>query len=130
DLFDLFFYFFFFSSRRRHTRSYGDWSSDVCSSDLMGIDEARIVIARHVISHTKQPLAHDRLRQLVKAHLFQAGVLAQVKNRKSPDVGAVACIVAVDLGWTHSAVAGEVVRQDAVALEPAAYPLGMIANRS
>src|SRR5207248_7659195 len=27
---------FFFSSRRRHTRSYGDWSSDVCSSDLGG----------------------------------------------------------------------------------------------
>src|SRR5437867_12988285 len=26
--------YFFFSSRRRHTRSYGDWSSDVCSSDL------------------------------------------------------------------------------------------------
>src|SRR5207248_8154708 len=26
--------FFIFSSRRRHTRSYGDWSSDVCSSDL------------------------------------------------------------------------------------------------
>src|SRR5207248_7803308 len=25
---------FFFSSRRRRTRSYGDWSSDVCSSDL------------------------------------------------------------------------------------------------
>src|SRR6266516_3225929 len=25
---------FFFSSRRWHTRSYGDWSSDVCSSDL------------------------------------------------------------------------------------------------
>src|SRR5207248_8577227 len=24
-----------FSSRRRHTRSYGDWSSDVCSSDLL-----------------------------------------------------------------------------------------------
>src|SRR2546426_8413959 len=27
--------FFFFSSRRRHTRLQGDWSSDVCSSDLM-----------------------------------------------------------------------------------------------
>src|SRR5207248_8920900 len=26
---------FFFSSRGRHTRSYGDWSSDVCSSDLV-----------------------------------------------------------------------------------------------
>src|SRR5438876_10716437 len=29
------FFFFFFSSRRRHTRWTGDWSSDVCSSDLV-----------------------------------------------------------------------------------------------
>src|SRR5256885_5393659 len=28
------FFLFFFSSRRRHTRLQGDWSSDVCSSDL------------------------------------------------------------------------------------------------
>src|SRR5256885_10956096 len=28
---------FFFSSRRRHTRLQGDWSSDVCSSDLIGL---------------------------------------------------------------------------------------------
>src|SRR5256885_4653114 len=28
------FLLFFFSSRRRHTRLQGDWSSDVCSSDL------------------------------------------------------------------------------------------------
>src|SRR5207245_11318708 len=28
-------FFFFFSSRRRHTRCYRDWSSDVCSSDLL-----------------------------------------------------------------------------------------------
>src|SRR3712207_9385174 len=27
--------FFFFSSRRRHTRYWRDWSSDVCSSDLI-----------------------------------------------------------------------------------------------
>src|SRR5215813_14690024 len=27
--------FFFFSSRRRHTRCGRDWSSDVCSSDLI-----------------------------------------------------------------------------------------------
>src|SRR5437762_7324413 len=31
----LYFFFFFFSSRRRHTRYIGDWSSDVCSSDLV-----------------------------------------------------------------------------------------------
>src|SRR2546422_9165800 len=30
--------FFFFSSRRRHTRCSRDWSSDVCSSDLMAAD--------------------------------------------------------------------------------------------
>src|SRR5207249_7502882 len=30
-------FFFFFSSRRRHTRSKRDWSSDVCSSDLVVI---------------------------------------------------------------------------------------------
>src|SRR3712207_1501587 len=30
-----FFIFFFFSSRRRHTRYWRDWSSDVCSSDLV-----------------------------------------------------------------------------------------------
>src|SRR2546426_3678787 len=29
------YFFFFFSSRRRHTRLQGDWSSDVCSSDLI-----------------------------------------------------------------------------------------------
>src|SRR6266487_1467419 len=34
DLLDI--VFFFFSSRRRHTRWTGDWSSDVCSSDLRG----------------------------------------------------------------------------------------------
>src|SRR5699024_11781444 len=30
-------FLFFFSSRRRHTRSKRDWSSDVCSSDLIGL---------------------------------------------------------------------------------------------
>src|SRR3712207_3712488 len=28
---------FFFSSRRRHTRYWRDWSSDVCSSDLLAV---------------------------------------------------------------------------------------------
>src|SRR5205814_4497889 len=31
-------HFFFFSSRRRHTRCLSDWSSDVCSSDLGGVN--------------------------------------------------------------------------------------------
>src|SRR5262249_56320928 len=31
---------FFFSSRRRHTRLVSDWSSDVCSSDLLDAQRA------------------------------------------------------------------------------------------
>src|SRR5947209_2727793 len=33
--------FFFFSSRRRHTRYWRDWSSDVCSSDLLPLGAER-----------------------------------------------------------------------------------------
>src|SRR2546429_5277114 len=33
---------FFFSSRRRHTRCSRDWSSDVCSSDLVAPDERTV----------------------------------------------------------------------------------------
>src|SRR5205807_5901538 len=36
-LFSLRRFLFFFSSRRRHTRLQGDWSSDVCSSDLQAL---------------------------------------------------------------------------------------------
>src|SRR5688500_20186406 len=41
-------HFCFFSSRRRHTRLLGDWSSDVCSSDLVDLpDTARSRILHH-----------------------------------------------------------------------------------
>src|SRR5438876_7594136 len=41
---------FFFSSRIRHTRWTGDWSSDVCSSDLLEAVDGRIVIPdMHVV---------------------------------------------------------------------------------
>src|SRR2546422_1269798 len=42
--------FFFFSSRRRHTRCSRDWSSDVCSSDLMSSSDIR-----HVTDDTFDP---------------------------------------------------------------------------
>src|SRR2546429_2749556 len=35
-------FFFFFSSRRRHTRCSRDWSSDVCSSDLVRLQRAGV----------------------------------------------------------------------------------------
>src|SRR6266852_6982300 len=65
---------FFFSSRRRHTRCYRDWSSDVCSSDLVGEAAGLIHQAGGVASlahPTKikrgQPLLFaDDLRPLIK----------------------------------------------------------------
>src|SRR5690348_17401038 len=54
--FAVFFFFFFFSSRRRHTRWTGDWSSDVCSSDLADwpelVAEALAAEARGLITVT------------------------------------------------------------------------------
>src|SRR5437870_13617805 len=54
-------FFFFFSSRRRHTRWPRDWSSDVCSSDLRGLEwalsEARRCIHNNDIEGLRQLLA-------------------------------------------------------------------------
>src|SRR5690348_17576701 len=48
---------FFFSSRRRHTRWTGDWSSDVCSSDLI----ARQAGVKEKVT-TRLPLLRGYLR--------------------------------------------------------------------
>src|SRR2546421_1821078 len=42
---------FFFSSRRRHTRSDRDWSSDVCSSDLLPARRVVIVDSQRPSRH-------------------------------------------------------------------------------
>src|SRR5687768_17737395 len=42
DVILILFLFFFFSSRRRHTRCSRDWSSDVCSSDLVVATGSRV----------------------------------------------------------------------------------------
>src|SRR5688500_20386605 len=54
---------FFFSSRRRHTRLQGDWSSDVCSSDLSqrgkeGVERLSEVLA----AVTKAGIRAERVR--------------------------------------------------------------------
>src|SRR6266516_5216664 len=74
-------YIFFFSSRRRHTRSYGDWSSDVCSSDLRlegalgpvpGLDVADVVVRPGA---EPQLVAQPEDRVVVIADVEDAGVL-------------------------------------------------------
>src|SRR5690348_18503941 len=55
--------FFFFSSRRRHTRWTGDWSSDVCSSDLQG----RAVPGQQPAADQQRAGALEGLRPVVGA---------------------------------------------------------------
>src|SRR6266516_1898572 len=51
----------FFSSRRRHTISYGDWSSDVCSSDLVvDLEPAQDSFAGQLAHHRARPGHPDR----------------------------------------------------------------------
>src|SRR2546426_4613847 len=52
--------FFFFSSRRRHTRLQGDWSSDVCSSDLRDPDERLLELMREFSSRTGAPFFYEQ----------------------------------------------------------------------
>src|SRR5437763_15107020 len=48
-------FYFFFSSRRRHTRYIGDWSSDVCSSDLVTLCLLVFVTAQAVARSKLSP---------------------------------------------------------------------------
>src|SRR5207248_5921178 len=50
---------FFFSSRRRHTRSYGDWSSDVCSSDLCAAGLGHLHQTEHAFIHASAAGGRD-----------------------------------------------------------------------
>src|SRR5437867_11211382 len=63
---------FCFSSRRRHTRSYGDWSSDVCSSDLLKTsrpatrEPVQPSGSRHLSTSTSLPLKRSEERRVGK----------------------------------------------------------------
>src|SRR5437870_11692510 len=67
---------FFFSSRRRHTRWPRDWSSDVCSSDLVtargwlpspGLDTAILVLGRTANSEIGRASCRERVENAVIA---------------------------------------------------------------
>src|SRR5256885_3432253 len=71
--------FFFFSSRRRHTRLQGDWSSDVCSSDLRESEPGRE--SQPPADHPGRRKTHER-NDRRRAHLGPRGVgRAQVEPR-------------------------------------------------
>src|SRR5262249_18783975 len=68
----LLFVVFFFSSRRRHTRLVSDWSSDVCSSDLLIRIVLRLVV--QFLGPARLQCAELNERMVRVAALLIAGV--------------------------------------------------------
>src|SRR5256885_6627953 len=75
---------FFFSSRRRHTRLQGDWSSDVCSSDLqkdreVGVEE------RPLTDEQKTSIAEVRRfyqAKVAEREILHRDALAKARSRE------------------------------------------------
>src|SRR3546814_1601321 len=49
----LFFFFFFFKQKTAYEMRISDWSSDVCSSDLIAIVAADVVICRNELNYQR-----------------------------------------------------------------------------
>src|ERR1039457_1914881 len=74
-----FLFFVFFSSRRRHTRLQGDWSSDVCSSDL------GVVWAGAAVANAKAEARKQRERTVTIAAEIMADSTAHAEITTRPD---------------------------------------------
>src|SRR5215204_408065 len=101
-------FFFFFSSRRRHTRSLCDWSSDVCSSDLLGA-VARALGSPRLLALTAT--ASPRVREEITRRLRMREPEVIVRDADRPNIW-----LGVDLVGSETAKRDELVRQVLLAL--------------
>src|SRR5256886_6799573 len=84
---------FFFSSRRRHTRFDCDWSSDVCSSDLIGdrflpdkaIDLVDEAASRLRIEIDSLPQEIDEVERKIVQYQIELAALAKEKDKTSKE---------------------------------------------
>src|SRR5574340_871602 len=124
------FFVFFFSSRRRHTRSFGDWSSDVCSSDLFGMKAGQaekegfaLPQGAAFISLLEVQPAHEptlaEVRDKVRSDLVDEAAFAQARAAAA-EVQA----KAEKLGLEKAAAASGLVRKETPALTGRGQPLG------
>src|SRR5256885_9123726 len=79
---------FFFSSRRRHTRLQGDWSSDVCSSDLFAVVDG-------------QPWTPTGLTPNTNAQCQLPDILTFGADHRSADGSALYSLIAVSIEAFH-----------------------------
>src|SRR5437870_9123698 len=86
---------FFFSSRRRHTRWPRDWSSDVCSSDLVEVPrlalyhrQARIridAIGLHASDGVRSAIANKNVSIFTFGRSEERRVGKECRSRRSAD---------------------------------------------
>src|SRR2546430_5849479 len=77
--------FFFFSSRRRHTRFDCDWSSDVCSSDLVWHIDHRASVGslRRRIGHPpREARSHGRSEEHTSELQSQSNLVCRLLLEK------------------------------------------------
>src|SRR5258707_7267688 len=79
---------FFVSSRRRHTRYWRDWSSDVCSSDLLQ-ESGRCALGRWAARGKQyivmiRPATGENADGLVMQQLLYAGEVRSIKEINIP----------------------------------------------
>src|SRR5256885_7208357 len=84
----------FFSSRRRHTRLQGDWSSDVCSSDLeagkmeMFLENFDIASLIDEVASTMHPMVSKNGNTL---HIERAPDLGVMHADQIKEIGRASC---------------------------------------
>src|SRR3712207_7217442 len=103
---------FFFSSRRRHTRYWRDWSSDVCSSDLIG----RVVNALGQPLDGKGPIKCTQTRAI---ELEAPGVIERksVKEPLQTGIKAIDSMVPIGKGQRELIIGDRQIGKTAIAID-------------
>src|SRR5476651_1505945 len=83
----LFNLFFFFSSRRRHTRYWRDWSSDVCSSDLLVSIIPTLKLKSEYADKFEIGVSDEQMKNLLRVSHDLDERLNRWPNRHAPYVG-------------------------------------------
>src|SRR5690625_6191759 len=81
-------YFFFFSSRRRHSSWPRDWSSDVCSSDLIILTSWLLT---NVLSHSVWVTLHIVAFFIGGYAQAKEGIIDTIEEKELNEIGRASC---------------------------------------